>query len=236
MRSRWFILLLTLTLGSSIARGEVVLPGVYALHNHPAGNAAPPEYGLRLVELFDVTDEFDVFTFDFDAPGAGMHMEYDGNSIHIWGTAYGGLDTGDGYGNATYTSYVTIDFTYDVGVMSAPRDDDIVVHARNFANTGTIVWHDAGATGDPVTFDLADYRGWRPFSFRLGDGRDENGHLGVPGISGWGRLGEPDARCHTSSTWLFRAQLVPLPPTVLLGAAGLGLVAMYRRRRQRASA
>lgn len=226
---------------SGAAQADTIVPGVYYLNNHPDGGAAPPLYGLRLDELFDVTGDHDRFTFDFDAAGSFMRMEYDGSSIHIWGTAYGGLDTGTGYGNATYASWVTIDFTYNIGVGGVPGDDDVWVDTANYANSGTITWHDSAATGSAVVFDLVDYRGSHPFSFRMGDGDADTGHRGEPGISGWGWLnhsGAPNGITQHigASDWLFRAQLVPLPPAVFVGAAGLGLVALRRRRRKAAAA
>ena len=51
-------------LAAGAANAELVQPGTYRLHNHPDANQAPPQYGLRLDELIDVTDERDVVTFD----------------------------------------------------------------------------------------------------------------------------------------------------------------------------
>ena len=66
-----------------------------------------------------------MFTFDFEAPGAFMLLDYDGTSIRIHGVAFGGLDVGTEY-DPVIRSFVELDFTYDV-VISAPGDDDLIV-------------------------------------------------------------------------------------------------------------
>ena len=66
----------------------------------------------------DVTGDTDVFTFDFESPGASMYLDYDGVSVRIHGTAFGGLDIGEWYDPA-WSSLVAIDVTYAV-VESAP--------------------------------------------------------------------------------------------------------------------
>ena len=47
------------------------------LGNHPDGGSAPPFYGMRLDELFDVTGNLDRFTVDFEAPGALVMLDFD---------------------------------------------------------------------------------------------------------------------------------------------------------------
>ena len=84
--------------GLSCVKPALGAPGIYALRNHPDNHLTPPEYGMRLDELFDVNPAtLDVFSFDFEADGAAMFLEYDGSSIHIFGTAFGGLDIGQGH-------------------------------------------------------------------------------------------------------------------------------------------
>ena len=93
-------LMLTLFLpGLSLA--DPVAYGRYALSNHPDGNAASPFYGLRLDGLLNWDDDV-IYTFDFEAPGAGMLLDYSPGSIHIHGRAWGGEDTGNAYVNAGF--------------------------------------------------------------------------------------------------------------------------------------
>lgn len=177
---------------SPAALGE---PGTYRLGNHPDGNKAAPFYGLRLDELFDATGGHDVFTFDFEADGTAMYMTYDGETIHIYGTAFGGRDIGTSY-DPNWSSEVEIDFTF-TNVKSAWNDDDLRV--KHETGAGTITWL---ATGEAI--ELTAYRGNKPFSFRFGDKKNDNGHRGYPGYSGWGWLTHGDNHVHASD-WLFIA-------------------------------
>lgn len=117
-------------------------PGLYVLHNDPDNSQAPPPYGLRLDELINVTEEHDVFTFDFDAPGATMYLCYDGTTVRIYGTAYGGRDRGLVY-DAAYSGWVWIDFLYDTGVGLDPlagADAIVVDAAAGGQNSGTVMF------------------------------------------------------------------------------------------------
>ncbi len=185
---------------SPSALGE---PGEYRLRNHPASEEAPPGYGLRLDELFDVTSGLDIFTFDFDAPESDVRLTFDGVSLRIFGTAIGGRDTGAGY-DPDWTSLIDIDFTYDLAVPAAP-DDDLIVLTPSGTNTGTVTWLE---TGD--TFALADKAIAPGFTFRFGDEDDDQGHLGFPGVSGWGWLTVDGVDAAGAQDWLFTAESICL--------------------------
>jgi len=59
--------------GQSCVIPDLGEPGTYVLRNHPDNDLVPPQYGLRLDELFDLNPgQLDVFSFDFEAPGALM--------------------------------------------------------------------------------------------------------------------------------------------------------------------
>jgi len=207
--------------------------GTYQLHDHPDGNAQPPAYGLRLDGLRTGAAS-DIFTFSFDTNGADMKLTYDGSSIHIFGTAWGGLDTGSGWVDPVL---VEIDFTY-TDPSPASGDDDIVAGASD-ANVGTIVWDSGGS--DEQTYHLNDFAGGHPFAFRFGDENDDDGHRGHDGISGWGWLNhgaDPLPGDHLySSDWLFTADFqtpitpIPLPAAAWMGLAGLAGVVVARKRR-----
>jgi len=88
----WLVALFGL-LWPGCASAEGLKPGLYRLHNHRDGRSAPPFYGLRLDGL-QTGDADDVFSFDFDAPGAAVFLELEPTGARIFGTAYGGEDLG----------------------------------------------------------------------------------------------------------------------------------------------
>jgi len=220
---------------SGSASGVTIQTGTYQLHNHPDGSARPPYYGARLDELYNVTGGHDIFTFNFDAPGANMRLDYDGSSIHIYGTAYGGLDIGSAYANDVHLGFYTFDFTYSIGVGLVSGDDDLGVVLPDPPpyqyNYGTVT------TPSNVVVSLRDgHYDDGTADFRFGDYDDENGWRGFDGISGWGWLFKkrPDQSSYNpyvaDSDWLFTAELIPGPGAVGLGAASLAVVGLRRRR------
>ncbi len=232
-------------LATSFASAAVIAPGSYRLSNHPDGNQAPPYYGLRLDELFNLTSNHDVFTFDFNRAGTAMYLDYNGSSIHIYGRAFGGRDTGSGY-SSTNSGFWDIDFTYAT-VVPVPGDDDLWVTPPQTPNTGSIRYNTSTSV-NPVqnaTFAAAgaiplyDYPGSFPYTFRLGDENNDLGHRGFSGISGWGWLNHRVSNTHVSaSDWLFTMNPVPLPGGVLLAALGLFSGAGFTRfgKRNKAAA
>lgn len=167
----------------------------YRLCNHPDGNASPPYYGLRLDRLFDVEGS-DVYTFDFEAPGAFVYLDYDGVSVRIHGIVYGGLDTGGSH-DPENSGYALVDFTYPL-VVPAMGDDDLVSQD----GTGTLTW--MVGTPDEEVVQLYAYMGDNEYAFRFGDEDHDYGHRGFSGFSGWGWLNHRDPEVHYSaSDWLF---------------------------------
>jgi len=218
--------LLSATLLAGSAFAAPIIPGIYDLANHPDGAERPPQYGLRLDELVNVTGSHDVFSFDFDNANSEMLLAYDdvAHTIRIYGHSWGGRDTGNSYANDGFLGVYQIDFTYNIGVGLAPGDDDVRVVA-NMQNTGSIITPNNG------TFLLQDKSDGN-FSFRLGDEDNDLGHRGFPGISGWGWLnhGRTLPASHVdSSDWLFTATYkIPEPSTMVL--MGLGVLGAMRRR------
>jgi hypothetical protein len=207
---------------SAAASGALIQEGIYQLHNHPDGNADPPPYGLRLDGLDGSNDKF---TISFDASGADVKMTYFGSTIRIFGTGYGGRDTGTAYANDAWLGFYDIDFTFDVGVGLAPGDDDLLVDAATDSNSGTIVTPNG-------TKDLYDVRAVPPGgTFRFGDADDDNGHRGFAGLSGWGWLEIDGEEKNATRDWLFTAEYLGIPaPGAVIGLAPAGLLAARRRR------
>ncbi len=208
--------------GSSSA--GLISNGTYDLHNHPDGSANPPLYGLRLDELYNVTGDHDIFTFDFDDARSSMTMVVTDTTIAISGVVWGGRDTGTGYAAEATTGLYTINFLYSIGVGPVAGDDDVEVAANaSGLNSGTIL----SPTSDLIS--LVDYSGSFPNTFRLGNEDNDLGHRGHNGISGWGWLNHGGGSHIAASDWLFTATLVPTPGAAVLGLAG---AAMGLRRRR----
>ncbi|MGI9014528.1 MAG: hypothetical protein ACR2GY_09795 [Phycisphaerales bacterium] len=210
-------------LGTSVS-AAIIAPGTYRLGNHPDGGIDPPPYGLRLDELFNVSSGTDKFTFDFEATGAGVFLDYDGSTIRIYGRAFGGRDIGTTY-DSNWTSFVNFDFTYRDNVGQVPGDDDLWVDDDDRDNNGYIVWE-----ANNTRFDLNDKSDGTK-SFRLGDEDNDQGHRGFAGISGWGWLLVNGRDKAGAQDWLFTLNPIPLPSAGLMGVAGLAVVGARRRRR-----
>ena len=214
--------------------------GTFFLNNHLDGNEAPVFYGLRLDELVDVTEGHDIFTFDFEHDDADVRITVGSTSIRIFGTAFGGLRDGDGYGDSSVGLW-DIDFTYSAFDFASGDDDRETIGLAPDDHFGTIA-----PQFDDTVFWLQDQDNGE-FSFRLGDEDDDNGHRGFEGISGWGWLnhapfqGSPDDLAagptevfpHTySSDWLFTVgeqAPVPEPASAVVFMAG-SLILLRRRR------
>ena len=208
------------------AASASISTGLYALHNHPDGSERPPLYGARLDELYDVTTNHDVFTFDFDGANSAMFLTYDGSTVHIYGHAFGGRDIGGDWATDIYRGVYTFDFTYRYGVGLAPGDDDVLVDPGSYYNVGSVLT----PTGDRISLHDGHYGNGQP-DFRFGNEDNDLGHRGFNGISGWGWIfhGGFTAPYVASSDWLFTAQLVPTPGSLaLLSAAAF----MFRGRRR----
>jgi hypothetical protein len=176
-------------MGTQCTPDDIRDPGTYRLANHPDASKAPPPYGLRFDNL--VPGEPGHYTFDFQAPGAEMFLDYDGVSIRIYGSAYGGKDIGNDY-DPVLQGMAEIDMTY-VQAKNAPGDDDLAVNEGD-GNVGTITFMG-------VTYDMVEQADGDGFTFRFGDEDDDQGHRGFPGISGWGWFAGEGTR-----DWVFTAQ------------------------------
>jgi len=217
-----------------VPNAHAIMTGTYSLHNHPDGSIATPLYGLRLDGLLG--DPSKEYTFDFDHSSSNMTLTWDGNKIVIKGDAFGGEDTGSGYGAGT-TDVWSIHFEYDTGISQVANGglNDLVVNS-NDANFGTI----SSSFG---SWQLEDKSNSAGLAFQFGD-ENGGGHRGFNGISGWGWLNHGTncitGNCShvTASDWLFTATKQPVPPTGVplpstVGLLGIGLMGLmlYRRRK-----
>ena len=179
--------------------------GTFLLCNHKDGTARPPFYGLRLDELFDKNEGLDKFTFSFEEEGHQMLLDFDGTTIRIYGTAYGGWDIG-GMWSPECQGTVAIDFTYPVSQV-AFADDDIVVLSP-MTGSGTITWKPG--TEEEVTISLMEKANDDGLVFRLGNEMDDDGHRREKGVSGWGWLSHPNRELlGGTSDWLFTLKQLP---------------------------
>lgn len=223
-------------------RANVIAPGVYSLNNLPDAVSRPPLYGLRINDLFDVNPgKTDVFTFDFNAPGSAMFLDYNGSSFHLYGTSFGGLNRSRGY-DPGFSGFWNIDFTYN-GVTTASGGTDLVVPTGVSPNTGSIQYIADPAVNQGTRFlgqssavTLYDYAPASAYTFRLGDNVAGNGgRFGNSGLVGGGWVTNGNGHTNAASfDWLFTLNPVPLPGGVLLAVAGLmsAGVAGLRRTKQ----
>jgi hypothetical protein len=202
-----------------LGRAAIIDPGLFPLGNHPDGRRAPPSYGLRLDGLSGNPDQ--EFTFDFEAPGAGMFMEFGSDGrLRIFGRAFGGRDVGDRHEDPQLWE---IEFVYARLRIDGDRlvsDPAAAPGQGSLTPTATLGGFTAG-----VPIGLTDFRGTHDASFVI-----EESHRGLAGFSGFGWLNHEVAgldRHVASSDWLFR--VVPEPGSIGLLALGLVLLVAARR-------
>ncbi len=223
---------------ASADAAAIQLGATYGLHNHPDGGARPPEYGLRLDELFNETGGNDIFTFDFDDASSAMFMSINagGNEIRIFGTVLGGRDVGGSYANDQYLGLYEVDFTYSFGVGSVPGDDDLQVLETMGSTNGGFIAPLAVVDGGPSVgggaITLGETANGSGMTFRFGDENNDNGHRGFAGLSGWGWINvDGDPHAGQANDWLFTADPEPIPEPATVGLMAMGALALLRRRR-----
>jgi uncharacterized repeat protein (TIGR01451 family) len=186
--------------------GSFLQDGFYRLINHPVHGQAPPPYGLRLDQLYAGTGPI---TFNFDHPQSDMRMriENGGSTVTIFGTTWGGIDTGAAYSqDGLWEVYMQ----YDGTVAPAGGDNDLQVTVETDNGTITPLYTTAFFNAGDAYALTGKSDG--NYTFRLGDEDDDLGFRSTPGISGWGWLshdGPGDMGYYSASDWGFMATPAP---------------------------
>lgn len=214
--------------GATLATTAVASPVTLfesRLGDHPNGAQNPPPYGLRVDGLLaSQGGAGGVTTFSFEQNGAGVSIkivDLDGDlgtndlQITIQGNVYGGEAPASTYtfGEGLYA----LDFTMSFGVDGV--SNGWTADGGSPLNSGTLTALGSyGLTGSGAfTLDLK--AGADMFLFL------DDGHR-LPGSSGWVGRGWLDG----GGTRDFLFTVIPLPGSAGLAMAGLGLVALRRRR------
>ena len=203
--------------------GAVANAGVvaeYALSDHPAGDAAPPAYGLRLDNV--INPGLAVLSMDHYGDSRLVVSEDAGMlSIRITGTLYGGGVASNAFVNPhTYA----VDFTYSVNVAALMNGWD--VNTFDVMNSGSLINMDTNKEFD--LYGKADMTGL-VFQF-LADGFRIHGDNSTFVGRGWLTTNADGTDSNAGAQdWLFTGTLVPAPGALAL--LGLGGLTATRRRR-----
>ncbi len=226
----------------SVLAGAVVATGAFAdpvvlsqskLGDHPDGAARPPAYGLRLDNVFAGmgAGSSGTTTFSFQENGAGVILKIlDTNSdgiadaINISGKIYGGVDTGGTYGFGA--GLYDLDFTFSSGVNTEADGWTAGSFLTNQGSVTALATNGGVAEGTSFNFFQRTDAMAKDFAF-LRDAHRFPGFGGLVG-RGWVTFNSDGSGSAGTQDFLFVA--IPLPGSAGLAMAGLGLVAIRRRR------
>jgi len=214
---------------ASAAMADPVVLFQTRVGDHPDGAARPPTYGLRLDGLFrDLGGTGGTTTFSFDNNGANvllkvLDLDDDGaaDQITLSGKVFGGEDSGSSYGFGE--GLYRLDFSFAVGVETKTNGWTAESDASN-SGLLTALGDYGGLVNDGTAFNLVQRTDSMAKDFKFLT--DAHRYPGFAGHVGRGWLG--GGRSGDTRDFLFVA--VPLPGSAGLALAGLGLVAVRRRR------
>ncbi len=216
----------------SISLGSIY---TYQVSDHPDGNQGPPPYGLRLDNIFANDGYGGVTTFSFDSGSVLAEVDTDLNTMRIFGSMFGGIDSGNNYSSEVE---IQLDYTY-TGLNLTNYDGTSPQLSVNHANagSGTVeviqeVSNASGLLGNQYGFSSKQNNSGVAFRFK------DTVHRGFDGINGWG-WHMLDSGNSGTQDFLFTAELirvdgfavVPEPGSVLIWS--LVGVAMFNRTRRR---
>ncbi len=139
--------------------------GCYSIHSQTGRQLAPPDYGLRIDNLFGPGSGS--YTFGFDLPGTGGTLCYDGatGTLTINGVGYGGKDIGASW-DPILQSFITVEFVY-TGVYCSGNK---LIAPNSGVAFGTLLWQSSGdviplygqsnSNGEFALLENGDWEGW----------------------------------------------------------------------------
>ena len=213
-------------------------PVTYNLSDHPNGEEVPPTYALRFDNLFTMFGgPAGITTFSMANFNDSVMTVNDDGSVTISGTVYGGIDDGGewGFGEGAYR----LTFTYNENIQ--PQGDGFIVGPASAANGGSLTaLGDNNGIDEGTVFVFTDKSNDAGVSFEfLRDGYrltpEQRAALNDPFV-GRGWLMAPNVLPGgEAADFVFIGQpggnIIPLPSAGLLAGAGMGLIAVRRRRR-----
>lgn len=235
LRSVWSLAPLALGACLVAAAPASASTTIFALSDHPDGNAAPATYGLRLDGLFTgragAVAGITTFSFNhFNDVRLTVHENMGTITLNIAGTIWGGEKSGADYAYGKGAYALNFDFKMHVaasGTGWVVNQDDPV------NNTGQIMalGNNAGVSMGTV-FQFHDMSAasflFLQDEWRLA-GHPQAGHGFWVG-RGWVTFQPNGADSSATQDWLFLGTLVPLPTAGALACAGLVGLTTRRRR------